>query len=76
MTREDRMLLKEHVERWRRVGPLLERQREEDVRRSDTVVAVSSFGRLWLDAVLAWPPNSTSGLVEQQRLFGKLRGAG
>ena len=73
MTKEDRTLLKEHVARWQRVGPLLERQREEDVRGSNTVVDVASFGRLWIEAVRTWPPGPTSGLVEQQRLFTKLR---
>ena len=76
MTKEDRNLLEEHVARWQRVGPLLERQREEDVRGSNTVVDVASFGRLWIEAVRACPPGSTSGLVEQQRLFTKLRRSG
>lgn len=76
MTKEDRTLLEEHVARWQRVGPLLERQREEDVRGSNTVVDVASFGRLWIEAVRACPPGPTSGLVEQQRLFTKLRLSG
>lgn len=75
MTEENRILIEEHVARWRRVGPLLERQREEDVRRSNTVADVASFGRLWIEAVRTSPPDSTSGLVEQQRWFAKLRRA-
>lgn len=76
MTNEDRTQLQEYVARWQRVGPLLEQQREEDVRSSNTVVDVASFGRLWIEAVRACPPGSTSGLVEQQRLFTKLRHSG
>jgi hypothetical protein len=54
----------------------LERQREKDVRGSNTVVDVASFGRLWIEAVRACPPGPTSGLVEQQRLFTKPRLSG
>jgi hypothetical protein len=74
MTDEERALYREYVERWKRVGPLLEEQREADVRASDTVSNVAAFGRLWNEAVRVWPPGPTSGLVEQQRLFMKLRG--
>ncbi len=76
MTPNERALLREHVARWGRLGPLLERQREEDVRGSDTVQALACFDRLWRDAVRACPPGPTSGLVEQQRWFAKQRGKG
>ena len=72
---EEESALREYVARWKRVGPLLEKQREEDVRRSDTISNVAAFGRLWNEAVRTWPPLPTSGLVEQQRLFKKLREA-
>lgn len=75
MTDDEKLQLKEYVERWKRVGPLLEEQREEDVRRSDTISNIAVFGRLWQDAIRAWPPLPTSGLVEQQRIFMKLRQA-
>ena len=70
---EHRALLKEYVDRWARVGPLLEAQREEDVRRSDTISNISAFNRLYEMALAASPPVPDSGLVEQQRLFSKLR---
>ena len=73
MSVEEESALKAYVERWKRVGPLLEKQREEDVRRSDTISNIAAFGRLWNEAVRVWPPPPTSGLVEQQRWFQKLR---
>ncbi len=73
MEAEEEKALREYVARWERLGPLLEKQREEDVRRSDTISNVAAFGRLWAEAVRDWPPVPTSGLVEQQRLFKKLR---
>jgi hypothetical protein len=65
--------MKAYVDRWKVLGPLLEEQREEDVRRSDTKSNIASFGRLFPMAVAASTPSDTSGLVEQQRLFSILR---
>jgi hypothetical protein len=70
---DERARLKGYAERWKRLGPLLEAQREEDVRRSDTISNIAAFGRLYAMAVAASPPPPTSGLVEQQRWFAKLR---
>lgn len=70
---DERARLKEYADRWKRPGPLLEAQREEDVRQSNTISNVAAFGRLYAMAVAASPPSPTSGLVEQQRIFAKLR---
>lgn len=70
---EHRARMREYVQRWARVGPLLEAQREEDVRRSDTLSNIAAFNRLYEMALAASPPVPDSGLVEQQRLFSKLR---
>ena len=75
MTEEMRAQYQEYVERWKRLSPLLEEQREADVRASDTVSNIAAFGRLWTSAVREWPPTDTSGLVEQQRFFAALRPA-
>ena len=75
MTEEMRAKYQEYVDRWKRLGPLLEEQREADVRASDTVSNIAAFGRLWTSAVREWPPTDTSGLVEQQRFFAALRPA-
>ena len=75
MTEEMRAQYQEYVDRWKRLGPLLEEQREADVRASDTVSNIAAFGRLWTSAVRDWPPTDTSGLVEQQRFFAALRPA-
>lgn len=72
---EEWALMKQLVETWKRAGPLLELQREEDVRRSDTVENIAAFGRLYGMALAASPPQPTSGLVEQQTFFRKLQPA-
>lgn len=70
---DERARLKEYAERWKRLGPLLEAQREEDVGRSKTISNIAAFGRLYAMAVAASPPLPTSGLVGQQRWFAKIR---
>ena len=66
--------LREYVARWKRVGPLLEKQREEDVRRSGTISAFAFFAGMPLYNLKKSPPPPTSGLVEQQRWFRKMAG--
>ena len=72
MTDAEKAQLKEHADRWKRVGPLLEAQREEDVRRSDTVGAFAFFAGMPLFNLKTFPPGPTSGLVEQQLWFQKI----
>jgi hypothetical protein len=72
MTDEERRQLKEYVDRWKTLGPLLEEQREEDVRRSDTIGAFAFFAKMPLRNLAIFPPEPTSGLVEQQAWFQKI----
>ena len=72
MTEAERQQYKDYVERWKRVGPLLEQQREEDVRRSDTVSAFAFFAGMPHFNLNKFPSAPTSGLVEQQCLFQRL----
>jgi hypothetical protein len=58
---------------WRRAGPALERIRREELRRLDHRTVIASFDDAFL-AINRHPrPDTTSGLVEQQRLFARLR---
>jgi hypothetical protein len=66
------VLLRQHVERWRRAGAELALIRERELRSVDTREAIRQmFGdnKLVHDA----PRLQHSGLVEQQRWFAKLR---
>jgi hypothetical protein len=73
MEADERALLERWIEAWRKAGPELERIRRDEVRRTtDTVRAIrdlSAEGR----SMPPGPPRPTSGLVEQQALFGKVR---
>jgi hypothetical protein len=68
MTDEEKIRL--WVETWRRAAPALERIRAEELRawRYDPVIVDALFEIGCRFAV----PRTTSGLVEQQRLFRKL----
>ncbi len=75
-TDAEKAALRAHAARRRRSAPLLDAQRDDDVRRTDTSAAIIAFGRLWNQALAESSPlSNTSGLVEQQRLFRKLRPA-
>ena len=72
LTDHDRELMREHVERWKWVGPILEEIRNREIEAADTQVAV---GDLFSeeDECSHVPRRTTSGLVEQQAWFAKLR---
>ncbi|MEM9881692.1 MAG: hypothetical protein AAF800_02095 [Planctomycetota bacterium] len=59
--------VKSLIEKWRLVGPVLERQREQDIRDTDTARDLPIFFGLTDYAVKHHPPTDTSGLVELHR---------
>jgi hypothetical protein len=71
VTDSERADLKRWVDTWKQAGPLLEAQREEEVRQSDTAGAFAFFAGMPLHNLESFPPEPTSGLVEQQRWFQK-----
>ena len=73
MSDTEQARLRIYAEQWRRAAPLLERQREEDVRKSDTISAFAFFAGMPLRNLAHFPPEPTSGLVEQQRWFRKIQ---
>lgn len=72
MTDAERTAVKNSMEAWRRAAPVLARVREEDIRAARTISAIAAFRGMALAKVRTHPPASTSGLVEQQRLFARL----
>ena len=74
MTEAERRLIRESVAAWTRAGPELERVRRENIRRTDTVRDLRAFRGLALAALRASGAAVSSGLVEQQAWFQRLRG--
>jgi len=71
-TAQDRELLRQWVETWRRAGPELEEIRRREIESTDTREAIRQlFGSA--TAFQQLPPRTTSGLVEQQAWFARLR---
>jgi hypothetical protein len=69
----DQDLIKQRVEAWRRAGPALER-----VRRAELRALPGDHGGAMIDALFEIGcrfavPRPSSGLIEQQRLFRKLK---
>ena len=61
------------VATWQRASPLLQQVRDADIRAADTAQAMRIFSGSATWAVTHRPAVATSGLVEQQRWFMKLR---
>ena len=70
---DEQAAIRRWVETWRRAGPALEAVRLRELREDDYEANLPT-----LDAMLTWAcehaePRATSGLVEQQRWFMKIR---
>jgi len=72
LTDHEREQLREYVERWKEVGPELEKIRRKDIENADTQRAVQILFSDEVDCPHV-PRRTTSGLVEQQAWFSKLR---
>lgn len=59
--------------RGRKAGPLLDEIRREEVREADNVKVVGLLEYAFKDAVRRLPQRESSGLIEMQKWFAKLR---
>jgi len=75
MTATEKEALRAYVARWERAAPLLQQVRDADIRAADTAQSMKIFSGSATWAVTHRPAAPTSGLVEQQRWFMKLRQA-
>lgn len=73
MNKKDNESVQKWVARWQKAAPALEKLRNEDIRNSDTAFAIEQLSDAFESSLRNYPPMNTSGLVEQQRLFAKLR---
>jgi len=73
MDKLEEQRVRQWVRNWEAAAPVLEQLRAEDIRNSDTAAAIEQLSDVFESARRHWTPPATSGLVEQQRLFAKLR---
>jgi len=64
---------KQWVDNWNRVGTILEQIETEDLRSPEYEKGLSGFAPLLDWCCQRGEPNTTSGLIEQQRLFMQAR---
>jgi hypothetical protein len=65
--------IRKWVQTWKEAGPELERIRLQEVREEDNRLSLQMLASLFDHAVRRDPPDPSSGLVEMQRHFAKLR---
>ncbi len=65
--------VRQWIRNWEEAAPVLERLRDEAIRHSDPAKAIEQLSDAFESARRHHPPATTSGLVEQQRLFARLR---
>lgn len=58
---------------WKKAGPELEKIRLREVRDEDNLLSLQLLARAFNHATSTQPPDQSSGLVEMQRHFAKLR---
>lgn len=68
----DRELLRQWVDTWRRAAQELDEMRRREIESTDTQEAVQQIFGTGDDSI-DLPPPATSGLVEQQAWFAKVR---
>ena len=70
---DEKKLMKEYVERWKRVGPILEEVRAEEIRHADTITCVAAMAGLVKHYFKHNSRRQSSGLIEQQQWFANFK---
>jgi hypothetical protein len=70
---DDREKMRLWVETWKRAGPELEAIRREEIEKADNAKALDLLEDVFNDALESRPPRESSGMVEMQAWFAKLR---
>jgi len=73
MDEREKQRVRQWIRNWEAAGPVLARLRDEAIRNTDTAAAIEQLSDAFESARRPWTPPATSGLVEQQRWFARLR---
>ncbi|MGH7582409.1 MAG: hypothetical protein ACREL5_04185 [Gemmatimonadales bacterium] len=65
--------LRKWVLTWQRAAAALQEIADNELQRLDTRIAIEQLGDAFNHALDTLPPRTTSGLVEQQRIYSRLR---
>ena len=69
----DKELMRRYVETWREAAPLLDAIRHKEIREADNLKVLAILEGAFNHALRTLPPRTTSGIVEMQKWFAKLR---
>jgi hypothetical protein len=69
---DEREKMRLWVETWKRAGPELEAIRREEIEKADNLADLAVLEGAFNHA-LSVPPEPTSGMVEMQKWFAKMR---
>ena len=70
---DEREMMRRWVRTWKEAGPELEVIRRREVAAADNLHVLASLERAFNHAVRTLPPRPSSGMVEMQEWFAKLR---
>ena len=70
---DEREAMRRWVETWKEAGPALEAIRRKEIENLDTLEELAALEGAFNYATRNVPPDPTSGLVEMQKWFAKLR---
>ena len=73
MKDREREKLREFVNRWKETGEFLENLRREELSDINIAEEILSLSDAAESALHYYPPLPTSGLIEMQRLFAKMK---
>ena len=71
--RNEREMIKRWVRTWQQAAPELEAIRRREIRELDTLQTLASLESAFNHATRTLPPRPSSGMVEMQKWFAKLR---
>lgn len=70
---EEREAMRRWVETWKRAGPELEAIRRKEIEKINVLESLAALEGAFNYATRNLPPRDSSGLVEMQKWFAKLR---
>ena len=70
---DEREAIRRWVETWKEAGPQLEAIRHREIREADNLKVLAMLEPAFNHALRTMPPRPSSGLVEMQKWFAKLR---
>lgn len=71
--KDEKENLRAWVENWKRTGEVLEQMRREEIRNSNLADSIVLLSDACESALYLNPPQPTSGLIELQKLFSRVR---